>query len=161
MTRIDDALRDSGLTWRPAADGDWALHDGSEVVGRLRGEIVTLDGHRYELRHGRGYTTLVDSGLGSRLGSLRIAAHGAGLVALASTRARISKRGVGPFRWVVTDDLGGPRLLDLLHLGPRLRIKAGSALDDHDVDTAVLAVFAALVVLPPLRTRTVEASPAA
>lgn len=161
MSRIDDALGDGGLTWKAGSDDEWELHGDRDVLGRIRGEVVTLDGQRLELRHGRGYTTLVDAGLGSRLGSLRIIGHGAGQVTLASTRARITKRGVGPFRWEVTDDLSGPQLLDMLTIAGRLRIKPGAALADHDVPVGVLAVFAALVIVPELRARAVAASPAA
>lgn len=157
MSRIDDALRDGGLTWKAGSDDEWELHGDRDVLGRIRGEVVTLDDRRLELRHGRGYTTLVDSGLGSRLGSLRILGHGAGQVTLASTRARVTKRGVGPFKWEVTDDLSGPQLLDLTTFAGRLRIKPGSALDDFDVPVGVLVVFAALVVLEPLRARAVAA----
>lgn len=161
VSRIDDALRDGALTWKAGSDEEWELHGDGDVLGRLQDELVTLDGRRLELRHGRGYTTLVDAGLGSRLGSLRIMAHGAGHVTLASTRARITKRGVGPFKWEVTDDLSGPQLLDLTTFAGRLRIKPGSALAEHDVPVGVLVVFCALVVLEPLRSRAVADSPAA
>lgn len=161
MSRLDDALRDGGLTWRSGGDDEWTLHGGGDQVGRIRGDVVTLDGARYELASGRGYTTLVDAGRGSRLGSLRLLGHGAGAVTLASSRVRISKRGVGRFRWEVTDDLSGPRLLELMHLFGRLSMRPGDALDDHDVPLDVLAVFAALTVLPELRGRAIEASAAA
>ncbi len=160
MSRLDDALRDGGLTWRSGNDDEWELHGDDDVLGRIQGDIVTMDGRRLEVRHGRGYTTLVDGGRGSRLASLRVLGHGAGQVTLSDMRARISKHGVGPFRWEVTDDLSGPRLLDLTHMFGRLSIKPGDALDDHDVPIDVLAVFAAFVIVPSLRARTVAAAAA-
>lgn len=158
MTRLDDALRDGGLTWRSGGDDEWTLHGGGEEVGRIRGDVVTLDDLRYELRSGRGYTTLVGAGSGSRLGSLRLLGHGAGAVTLASSRVRISRRSVNRFQWEVTDDLSGPRLLELLHVFGRLRIRPGDALGDHEIPLDVLAVFAALTIIPDLRTRALEAS---
>lgn len=156
MTRLDDALRDGGLTWKAGAEDSWELHGDDDVLGRIRGEVVTLDGRRCELRHGRGYTTLVDAGRGSRLGTLRVLDHGAGQVTLPASRVRISKRGVGPFRWEVTEDLSGPRLLDMLKLPGRLVVRPGDALGEG-VPVGMLATFAALTIVGDLRARTVAA----
>lgn len=158
MSRIDDALRGGGLTWRTGDDDQWELHGDGDVIGRIQGDVVTLDGRRYEIEHGRGYTTLVDAGRRSRLASLRVLGHGAGQVTLSDARARISKKGVAPFTWEVTVDLSGPRLLDLRSMFGRLTIKPGEALDDHAVPLDVLVVFAALTIIPALRTRTVQAA---
>lgn len=156
MSRLDDALRDGGLTWKAGDEDSWELHGDDEVLGRIRGDVVTLDERRVEIRHGRGYTTLVDAGRGSRLGTLRVLGHGAGQVTLPSSRVRISKQGVGPFRWEVTEDLSGPRLLNLLKLAGRLRIRPGDALVEG-VPVGMLATFAALTIIGDLRARTVSA----
>ncbi len=160
MSRIDDVLRDGGLVWKSGSDDEWELHGDDDVLARISNDIVVLDGRRCELRHGRGYTTLVDVGRGSRLASLRILGHGAGQVTLPSARVRISKQGVGPFKWEVTDDLSGPRLVDILKIPGQLRLRAGDGLAPS-TPVGVLATFVALTIVPDLRSRALAASPAA
>lgn len=164
MTTISEALAEGTVTWK-RGDGDtWELHGDDEVLGRIDGTRVTLEGRRLDLEHGRGYTAVVDTGRGSRLASMRIVRHGTGRVGQATLpdrRLRVSKVAVNPFRWRVTDGFGGPELLKVLRFGGRVRIRPGKGLTDETAERLagdVVVLLVALVTIDELSEANVAAS---
>lgn len=150
MTPIAAALQEGDLTWRSGDLGRFELRRGDEVFASIRDDEVVIEERRMQLRDIRGQKTLFDLSRGARVATLRLVGHHTGrvgAVTLAHHRVRVSKVAVNPFRWEVTDDLGGPQLLVGTKLFGRLRIGAGSDFDP-EMDAGLTAVAMALTAVP-------------
>lgn len=152
---------DSTLRWREVrgARPGWELTDGSQTLAVVRaGEIDLADRLlRTEPQKG-GAFVLVDVATGGRIGVIRELSSGPAVVNVASGRYRMSRQGVLPFLWKVTEDVAGPTVLEILRFGSHIRIKGGgdlAAAPANEVDMLVL--LAGMRMLGLLR----QAAPAA
>lgn len=149
MASIADLLADDTVAWHEVEDRLELRHDG-DVLARIDGHTVVMGDRRLELRDVRGQTTLHDIGRGARVATFRLVNHGTGRVGaitLPHTRIRVSKVAVNPFRYEVTEGLGGPQLLVATKVFGRTSIKAGRAFDPT-MDAGVAALALALTLHP-------------
>lgn len=146
---IHDVLSSKTLRWRAVrgARPGYDLTDGTETWAIARAGEVEIGERLYRTEaHKGGLTSLVDVATGSTVGSIREMAHGPAAINAASGRYRMTKQGVLPIALEVTRDFGGPQILELLHVGPLFRVRAGKQFDD-----APAAEVELLVVLSGMR----------
>ena len=162
---IHQALAARSLQWR-AVRGSRPGYDllaGDEPLATLTQGQVEL-GERQLLRTQpqKRSVALVDVATGSRVASIREMANTRAAINARSGRYRMSKRAVLPVFLEVTADLGGPQILQMLHLGSVFRVRAG-----RDLDTApgpevdLLVVLTGLQVLDLLAPTAAVTAPAA
>lgn len=160
MTAIAAALADGPLTWQAGEHGRFVLRRDDEVFGWIDGTTVVLGERHLELRDVRGeQRTLYDTGRAARVATLRLVGHHTGrvgAVTLPRHRVRVSKVSVNPFKWELTDDLGGPQLLVGTKLFGRMRISRGADFDP-DMAAGIAAVVMVLTAMPNLETAAVAA----
>lgn len=156
---IHDALTTSTLRWRPVkgARPGYDLVDGSDALAIARHGEVEIGERLYRTHALRGgITTLVDLTTGARTASIRELASGPAAINTGNGRYRMSRQGVLPFQLEVTEDFGGPQVLQILHVGPLLRVRAGKQMADarpEDVDLlVVLSGMRVLDLLAPTAT---------
>jgi hypothetical protein len=158
VARIAELLERETLTWEPGEHGRLEIVHDDERLAWIDGSTVVLEERRLELRDVRGQTTLYDVGRAARVATLRLVGQGTGrvgAVTLPRHRIRVSKVAVNPFRWEVTDGLGGPQLLEALKVFGRMRIRKGAGFDPA-MDVGLAAVALVLTAMPE-----VGAAPAA
>lgn len=155
---IHDALRSSTLSWRAVrgARPGYDLVAGSDALATARVGEVEVGGRLYRTESRKGGVDLVDVATGARVASVREMHHHVTVVNVHQGRYRVSRAGVLPFMLTVTADYGGPQLLQVLRLGPLVRIRKGSDVDaapTADVDLlAVLVGMSVLGLLAPTAT---------
>lgn len=162
---IHEALAARSLQWREVRGirPGYDLLDGDEALATVTQGQVEL-GERRLLRtepQNRS-VSLVDVATGSRVASIREMANSRAAISAGSGRYRMTKQGVLPVFLEVTADLGGPQVLQMLHLGPVFRVRAGKDLDTApgpEVD--LLVVLAGLQVLGLLAPTASTTAPAA
>ena len=158
---IHDALSSSSLRWR-AVRGvrpGYDLTDGSETYAIARAGEVEIGERLYRVEPRKGGTVLVDVTTASRVASVRQMSHGITAINAHTGRYRVSRKGVLPFVRVVTRDFGGPIVLELLHLGPLVRVRAGDELDAAPpAELALLVVLVGMAELDLLESTTTGAA---
>lgn len=129
---IHEALATTTLRWRPVR-GVRPGHEllaGDESLGTVTaGQVELADGRLLRTQEQKDSHVLVDVGTGSRVASIRAMTNTRAMISAGAGRYRVTKQGVLPFALEVTEDLGGPQVLEILHLGPVLRVRAGDAMD--------------------------------
>lgn len=137
------------LRWREVrgARPGWELTDGSDTLAVVRAGEVDLGDRllRTEPQKG-GRHVLVDVANRARVGWIRVLSSGPAVLNCSSGRYRMCRRGVLPFFWSVTEDIGGPQVLQILRLGSHIRIRAG-----EDFGTVPAGEVDQLVLLTGLR----------
>lgn len=141
---IHEALATSTLRWhsvrgvRPGHE----LFDGDESLATVTaGQVELPDGRLFRTREQKRSHVLVDVATGSRVAWIRTMPNTRAMISAGTGRYRVTKQGVLPFAMEVTEDLGGPQVLEILHLGRLLRVRAGDAMDTvpgAEVDLLVL-----------------------
>lgn len=158
---IHDALSSSTLRWR-AVRGvrpGYDLTDGSETYAVARAGEVEIGERLYRTASQKGGTVLVDVATDSRVASVRQMTHGATVLNVHAGRYRMSRRGVLPFALVVTQDYGGPEVLEILHVGPVVRVRAGDDLTTATpADVDLLVALSGMAVLDLLAPATAAAA---
>lgn len=155
---IHDALSSKTLRWR-AVRGvrpGYDLTDGTETWATARAGEVAIGERLFRTEsHKGGITSLVDVATGSTVGSIREMSHGPAVIHAGTGRYRMSRQGVLPIALEVTRDVGGPQILEILHVGPLFRVRAGGQFDDApaaEVDLlVVLGGMSLLGLLVPTR----------
>jgi hypothetical protein len=146
---IHDALSSSTLRWRAVrgARPGYDLVDGDEALAVARQGEVEIGERLYRTQAQRGGSSvLVDLTTGSRVATIRPMAHGPAAMSVGRGRYRMTKQGVLPFALEVTADFGGPQVLEMLHVGPLFRVRAGD-----DMATVPAADVDLLTVLSGMR----------
>lgn len=140
---IGDALARTSLSWHEVKGvrPGWELVDDQDrLVLATAGEVEVGDRllRAHATRGGR--TTFVDVATGARVATIRVLTSGPAVLSVGQRRYRMSRRGVLPFFWEVTEDFGGPQIVQYLRFGSTVRVKAGADLDTaptHDLDLLV------------------------
>lgn len=146
---IADAVRGQTLQWhriegrRPG----WELRPGDEVLALVTDDVVEIGDRPYRRVAQKGRVmALVEQRRGGVVATVRDMTSGPAVISAGSGRYRLSRQGVLPIGWEVTEDLGGPQILEILKFGSLVRVRAGS-----DVDEAPDAELELLVVLSGMR----------
>ena len=159
---IHDVLSSSTLRWRAVrgARPGYDLTDGSEAYAIARAGEVEIGERLYRTESMKNdNTVLVDVTTGARVAGLRDMAHGPAAINAHGGRYRMSKQGVLPFALEVTRDFGGPQVLELLHVGPLLRVRAGDDMADAPpAEVDLLVVLSGMRVLDLLTPSTAAAA---
>jgi hypothetical protein len=145
------ALQSSSLQWgrvRGRRPG-WELRSGRDVLALATDADVRVDDRPYRLEAGRGgRTTLVTAHRGDRIATVRELSSGPAVMQVGSGRYRLMRRGVLPFRWQVTRDIGGPAILTLSRFRSMVRVSAGpDAADAPDAELDLLVVLSGMRLL--------------
>lgn len=162
---IHQALTDRSLQWRAVrgARPGYDLLAGDEALATITAGQVELGERRLlRTRPQKRSVALVDVATESRVASIREMANTRAAINAGSGRYRMSKRSVLPLLLEVTADLGGPQIVQMLHVGPVFRVRAGRDLDaapGPEVD--LLVVLTGLQVLGLLAPTATVAAPAA
>jgi len=159
---MHDALSSKTLRWR-AVRGvrpGFDLTDGTETWAIARAGEVEIGERLYRTEaHKGGLLSLVDVSNGATVGSIRPMAHGPAAINAASGRYRMSKQGVLPFALEVTQDFGGPQVLEMLRVGPLFRVRAGDGFDvAPPAEVELLTVLSGMSVLDLLTPSHAEAA---
>lgn len=151
---IADAVREQTLQWhriegrRPG----WELRPGDEVLALVTDDVVEIGDQPYrrEAQKER-IMALVEQRRGGVVATVRDLSSGPAVISAGSGRYRLSRQGVLPFAWEVTEDLGGPQILEILKLGSLVRVRAGSDVDDApDAELELLVVLSGMRLLGAL-----------
>ena len=147
---IHDALSSSTLTWRAVrgARPGYDLVDGDRDLATARVGEVEIGDRLFRTEARKGGIDLVNVGTGARVGSVREMTHHVTAINVHQGRYRMSRQGVLPFMLQVTADYSGPQILQVLRIGPVLRVKKGRALDAYpatDVDLLTVLVGMSLL----------------
>lgn len=140
---LGDVLARTTLSWHEVKGvrPGWELVDGQDrLVLATAGEVEVGDRllRAHPLREGR--TVFTDVATDARVATIRVASSGPAAISVGQRRYRMSKRGVLPFLWEVTEDFGGPQIVQYLAFGSTVRVTAGSQIDvapAHDLDLLV------------------------
>lgn len=153
---IGDALARTSLSWHEVKGvrPGWELVDDQDrLVLATAGEVEVGDRllRAHATRGGRA--TFVDVATGARVATIRVASYGPAAISVGTRRYRMSRRGVLPFFWEVTEDFGGPQIVQYLKAGSTVRVKAGADMETapaHDLDLVVAITSMRLLgLLPP------------
>lgn len=154
---IADALSSTTLRWRAVrgARPGYDLVAGSDDMATARHGEVEIDDHLYRVEVIKNGFTLVDVATGARVASVRPMAHGPVAINVHGGRYRLSRKGVLPFAQEVTRDVAGPQILQLLHVGPVVRVRAGRDVEDAPpAERALLVVLTGMLMLDLLAPST-------
>lgn len=140
---LGDVLARTTLSWHEVKGvrPGWELVDDQDRLVLARpGEVEVGDRllRAHATRGGR--TTFVDVATGARVATIRVLSFGPAALSVGERRYRMSRRGVLRFFWEVTEDFGGPQIVQYMKLGSTVRVKAGADIDiapAHDLDLLV------------------------
>lgn len=160
---IHEALATTSLQWRAVR----GTRPGYDLMGADR-SLATVTSGQVELGERRLLRTrsqkrsyaLVDVATDARVATIREMANSRAVISAGSGRYRMTKEGVLPIRLEVTSGLGGPQVLQMLHVGPVFRVRAGRDMDSvPGAEVDLLVVLAGMRVLDLLApTTTVPAA---
>jgi hypothetical protein len=145
------ALQSSTLQWarvRGRRPG-WELRTGRDALALATDTDVRIGDRPHRLEAGRGgRTTLVTAHRGDRVATVRELSSGPAVINAGAGRYRLTRRGVLPFRWQVTRDIGGPAILTLVRLRSVVRVSAGPDIADApDAELELLVVLSGMRLL--------------
>lgn len=147
---IHQSLGSRTLRWRAVrgARPGWELTDGDRTLAVAQVGSVEVEDRLYRTEPQKGRTVLRDVGSGAIVASIRELSSGPATMNVGAGRYRLTRQGVIPGPWEVTEDLGGPQVLDILRLGPVLRIRAGKAIEDAaPAEVELLAILVGMRML--------------
>lgn len=140
---IANVLARTSVSWQEVKGvrPGWELVDDQERLVLATGREVEVGDRLLRGHPSRGgRTTFVDVATGARVATIRVSSFGPAALSVGERRYRMSKRGVLPFFWEVTEDFGGPQIVQYLTFGSTVRVRAGADMDTaptHDLDLLV------------------------